>query len=151
MQRLVTAVQMQELDRQATAAHGIPGLTLMENAGRGVVESMERHLGNLAGTQPLVVCGKGNNGGDGFVVARLLLADKANPDCILLGRAADLSGDALTNYQRLVDSGLAVREASSRANIEPLFQNRKVVIDAIFGTGLTRAPSWSWPCFSSSW
>jgi NAD(P)H-hydrate epimerase len=159
MQRLVTAVQMQELDRRATAApsdggrpgqHGIPGLTLMENAGRGVVESMEKHLGNLAGsvgqgppgpTRPLVVCGKGNNGGDGFVVTRLLLTREARPDCILLGRAADLSGDALTNYKRLVDSGFVVREVASREDIEPLFQGRRVVVDAIFGTGLTRVPS----------
>ena len=141
MQHLVTAGQMQELDRRATAAHGIPGLTLMENAGRGVVESMEKHLGDVAGTQPLVVCGKGNNGGDGFVVTRLLLAKKAKPDCILLGRAADLSGDALTNYKRLADSGFTLREVSSRADTEPLLQNRKVVVDAIFGTGLTRAPS----------
>jgi len=141
MQRLVTAGQMQELDRRATAAHGIPGLTLMENAGRGVVESLEKHLDNLAGAQPLVVCGKGNNGGDGFVVTRLLLAKEAKPDCILLGQAADLSGDALTNCKRLTDAGFTVREASSRADIEPLFQNRKLVVDAIFGTGLTRAPS----------
>jgi hydroxyethylthiazole kinase-like uncharacterized protein yjeF len=150
MQRLVTAAQMQELDRQATAEHGIPGLTLMENAGQGVVESMEKHLGNLAGsvgqgppgpTQPLVICGKGNNGGDGFVVTRLLLAKDAKPDCILLGRAADLAGDALTNYQRLADSGFKVREVSSRTDIGPLFQNRKVIVDAIFGTGLTRAPA----------
>ncbi len=150
MQRLVTAGQMQELDRRTTADHGIPGLTLMENAGRGVAESMEKHLGNLAGsvqqgppgpTQPLVVCGKGNNGGDGFVVVRLLLARDAKPDCILLGRASDLSGDALTNYKRLVDSGFAVREVTSLKDTEPLFQGRKVVVDAVFGTGLTRAPS----------
>jgi len=150
---------MQELDRRATAApsdggrpgqHGIPGLTLMENAGRGVVECMEKHLGNLAGTQPLVVCGKGNNGGDGFVVTRLLLAKDAKPDCILLGRASDLSGDALTNYKRLADSGFVVREVTEGdcprtgtvpSALEPLFQDRKVVIDAIFGTGLSRAPS----------
>jgi ADP-dependent NAD(P)H-hydrate dehydratase / NAD(P)H-hydrate epimerase len=141
MQRLVTAVQMQELDRRTIAGHGIPGLTLMENAGRGVVEVMERHLGTLAGTRPLVICGKGNNGGDGFVVTRLLLAKQAKPDCVLLGRAADLSGDALTNYQRLVDSGFPVREAPSSSDIEPLFQDRKLIVDAIFGTGLTRAPS----------
>jgi NAD(P)H-hydrate epimerase len=141
MQRLVTAVQMQDLDRRATAGHGIPGLTLMENAGRAVVEFMEKHLGSLVGTQPLVVCGKGNNGGDGFVVARLLLAKGAKPDCILLGSSSDLSGDALTNYQRLKDAGFAVVEASSLTDIEPLFQGRKTVIDAIFGTGLTRAPA----------
>ena len=132
---------MQELDRRTITEHGIPGLTLMENAGRGVVESMEKHIGRLAGTRPLIVCGKGNNGGDGFVVTRLLAAKKAKPDCVLLGRAADLSGDALTNCQRLADSGFAVREVSSRADIEPLFQNRKLIVDAIFGTGLTRAPA----------
>jgi hydroxyethylthiazole kinase-like uncharacterized protein yjeF len=141
MQRLVTAAQMQELDRRAIDERGIPGLTLMENAGRGVVESMERHLGNLAGTQPLVVCGTGNNGGDGFVVTRLLLAKGAKPDCILLGRTADLSGDALTNCRRLADSGFKVREVSARTDIGPLFQDRKVIVDAIFGTGLTRAPA----------
>jgi ADP-dependent NAD(P)H-hydrate dehydratase / NAD(P)H-hydrate epimerase len=141
MQRLVTAAQMQELDHRATAERGIPGLTLMENAGRGVVESMEKHLGSLAETQPLIICGKGNNGGDGFVVSRLLLEKEAKPDCILLGKAADLTGDALANYQRLADSGFKVREVSSGAYIDPLFQNRKVIVDAIFGTGLTRAPS----------
>jgi hydroxyethylthiazole kinase-like uncharacterized protein yjeF len=141
MQRLLTAAQMQELDRRATTEQGVPGLTLMENAGRGVVESMERHLGNLAGSRPLVVCGRGNNGGDGFVVTRLLLARNANPDCILLGRAADLAGDALTNYERLADSGFKVREVSARTDIGPLFQSRKVIVDAMFGTGLTRAPA----------
>ena len=132
---------MQELDRRATDECGIPGLTLVENAGRCVVEQMHKHLGDAAGTKPLVVCGKGNNGGDGFVVTRLLLAQSANPDCVLLGRAADLAGDALTNYKRLADSGFVIHEAASRADIEPLFQSRRVVIDAIFGTGLTRVPN----------
>jgi hydroxyethylthiazole kinase-like uncharacterized protein yjeF len=156
MQRLVTAGQMRELDRRAIAECGIPGLTLMENAGRAVVEFMENHLGDLAGTQPLVVCGKGNNGGDGFVVTRLLLAKGAKPDCVLLGNSSELSGDALTNYQRLRDSGFPVREVvegdSSRPltpdsqpltpnPLEPLFRGRKLIVDAIFGTGLTRAPS----------
>ena len=141
MQRLVTAAQMQELDRRTIADHKIPGLTLMENAGRGVVESMEKRLGSLAGSEPLVVCGKGNNGGDGFVVTRLLLAKDAKPDCILLGKGADLVGDALINYKRLADAGFKVREVSTRTDIGPLFQNRKVVVDAIFGTGLTRAPA----------
>ncbi len=156
MQRLVTAGQMQELDRRTIAERGIPGLTLMENAGRAVVEFMESHLGNLAGTQPLVVCGKGNNGGDGFVVTWLLLAKGAKPDCILLGNSSELSGDARTNYQRLKDSGFPVREVPqgdslqppapdprppTPSPLEPLFQDRKLIIDAVFGTGLTRAPA----------
>ncbi len=189
MQRLVTAGQMQELDRRAMGIGGlspngdcpqtspIPGLTLMENAGRAVVEFMETHLSgkgqspkgkvpsstsasplstspleasraesSLAGTSPLVVCGKGNNGGDGFVIARLLIAKGAKPDCVLLGSSAGLSGDALANYQRLKDAGFPVREVSEggcpRTGTVPkaLFQDRKVVVDAIFGTGLTRAP-----------
>ena len=194
MQRLVTAGQMQELDRRAMGIGGlspngdcpqtspIPGLTLMENAGRAVVEFMEVHLSakgqspkgkvpsstpasplskspleasraesSLAGTRPLVICGRGNNGGDGFVVARLLLARGAKPDCVLLGNSAKLSGDALANYQRLKDAGFPVREVSEgglsphgdcpQNSIESLFHDRKVIIDAIFGTGLTRAPA----------
>ncbi|HTW90233.1 MAG TPA: NAD(P)H-hydrate dehydratase [bacterium] len=141
MQRLVTAAQMQDLDRRATAEHGIPGLTLMENAGQAVIKFMEKHLGSLAGTQPLVVCGKGNNGGDGFVVTRLLLDNGAKPDCVLLGSSADLAGDALANCNRLKDGGLSVREVSKAADVAPLLQDRKVIIDAIFGTGLTRRPA----------
>jgi hydroxyethylthiazole kinase-like uncharacterized protein yjeF len=141
MQRLVTAARMQELDRAAISENGIPGLTLMENAGRGVVDGMTKHLGNLAATRPLVICGKGNNGGDGFVVVRLLLEKKARPDCVLLGKAADLSLDALASYQLLAASGCKVQEAASRADIEPLFCSRKIVVDAIFGTGLARAPA----------
>jgi NAD(P)H-hydrate epimerase len=156
----------------------------MENAGRAVVEFMEKHLDNLAGTQPMVVCGKGNNGGDGFVVTRLLLAKGAKPDCVLLGSYSELSGDALANYQRLKDAGFPVREVPEgdcpkekgkvtmaksghssfplstlpgtvpkaggglsphgdcpQNSLESLFQDRKVIVDAIFGTGLTRAPS----------
>ena len=141
----------------------IPSSTSASPLSTSPLETSRAESG-LAGTRPLVVCGKGNNGGDGFVVARLLLARGAKPDCALLGNSAELSGDALANYQRLNDAGFPVREVSEgdcprmgtvpkterglsphgdrpQNSIESLFQNRKIIVDAIFGTGLTRAPS----------
>jgi hydroxyethylthiazole kinase-like uncharacterized protein yjeF len=132
---------MQALDRAAIEQRGIPGLALMESAGRGIVAAMERQFGSLAGLSPLVVCGKGNNGGDGFVVTRLLIEKGATPDCILLGRAAELKGDAAANWQRLGHLGFTVTEAESAADVRTLFSGRRHIVDAIFGTGLTRAPS----------
>jgi NAD(P)H-hydrate epimerase len=139
MQRLVASREMQELDHRAMTETGIPGLTLMENAGHGVVAALERHLGPVS--EPLVVCGKGNNGGDGFVVARLLHEKGARPACVLLGSARELKGDALVNHGRLAQVGLPVTEVESAAELSPLLSGRRCVIDAIFGTGLARPPS----------
>jgi ADP-dependent NAD(P)H-hydrate dehydratase / NAD(P)H-hydrate epimerase len=141
MLRLVAAREMQALDRAAVEERGIPGVALMENAGRGIVAAMERQLGSLSGLSPLVVCGKGNNGGDGFVVTRLLLEKGARPDCILLGKSSELRGDAAANWRRLGHIGLTVVEAESAADARTLFSGRRHIVDAIFGTGLTRAPS----------
>ena len=70
--KIVTAAQMKELDRRTIVEAKVPGATLMERAGSGVVVAMERTAGPLAGKTVAVLCGKGNNGGDGCVVARLL-------------------------------------------------------------------------------
>ena len=117
---------------------GIPGLTLMENAGRGVVECLEAELGNLRGRTVAIVCGPGNNGGDGFVCHRYLTELGARPVCILLSQVDRLKGDALTNAQRLLDSGVIVHEVSDPALLSSLLDGAEVVIDAIFGTGLSK-------------
>ena len=65
--RILSSGQMSWVDRETTARYGLPSLMLMENAGSGVVREMERHFGGLQGSRVLVVCGKGNNGGDGLV------------------------------------------------------------------------------------
>src|ERR671916_610194 len=92
--KIVTAAQMQALDRRTITEAGIPGSVLMDHAGTGVVRAMEEIFGSLAGKAVSIVCGKGNNGGDGFVVARLLRLRRARPQVLLIAKTADLKGDA---------------------------------------------------------
>src|SRR5437870_4201297 len=98
MTPVFTAAEMRALDARAMAELGIPGETLMENAGRGAAREIQvvvRRLGMpVRGLAVVVVCGKGNNGGDGFVVARLLSRAGARVTTVLIGRAADVKGDA---------------------------------------------------------
>ncbi|MGH7261339.1 MAG: NAD(P)H-hydrate epimerase, partial [Nitrospiraceae bacterium] len=94
--KIVTAAQMKELDRRTIEEAKVPGATLMERAGSGVAEAMARAYGPLAGKAVTVLCGKGNNGGDGFVVARLLRKQRAKVRVLLLARPGDLTGDAKT-------------------------------------------------------
>lgn len=138
MRPLVTARQMKELDRKAIEEMGIPGLTLMENAGRGVVEHLEKELGSLNGKRVAIVCGPGNNGGDGFVCSRYLKDRGAEPVCILLGKVESLKGDARTNAERLVESGAKIRELDGGAELRPLLEQSDVIVDAVFGTGLSK-------------
>ncbi len=138
MYRLVTARQMKELDRYAVEELGIPGVKLMENAGRGVVDWLEAELGSLRGKQVAVVCGPGNNGGDGFVACRYLADRGARPVCVLLGSVPGLRGDALVNARRLLDLGARILEVSAADQRLPFLEHSDVIIDAIFGTGLSR-------------
>src|SRR6476620_12412835 len=111
--KIVTATQMQALDRRTITEAHITGLTLMEHAGTGVVEAMEHAYGPLINKRVVIICGKGNNGGDGFVVARLLRRKRARPSVLLLTRAKDLQGDAARMYRRFVAASWA---ASVQAN-----------------------------------
>jgi hydroxyethylthiazole kinase-like uncharacterized protein yjeF len=130
--KVLTAAQMRAVDRR-TIDSGVPGLTLMENAGRSVVEFMRRALAPLGSQRILVVCGKGNNGGDGMVAARLLLTE-ARPAAlwvVLAGAPEELKGEALENYRRLVECGCAIA-----SEISPEMRTATVVVDALLGTGL---------------
>ena len=100
--KIVTASQMQALDRRTIVEAGIPASALMENAGKGVVATMERVYGSLANKTVSVLCGKGNNGGDGFVVARLLRRKRARPRVLLFAHAKEITGDAKQMYRRFV-------------------------------------------------
>jgi NAD(P)H-hydrate epimerase len=139
MKTIVSAKEMRRCDEITIRTLGIPGLLLMEQAGRGVAEVAARHFGPLAGKDVLVFCGKGNNGGDGFVVARHLLNEGAFLHVVLLAPPAKLEGDARTNYKILSNlsrshrSTLRIQRFSAR-----LLSRRKkpdLIIDAIFGTG----------------
>src|SRR5271157_4510456 len=103
--KILTASEMQRIDRLTTEKYGVPSLSLMENAGRSVVEFLVARLGPLASHQVVILCGKGNNGGDGLVVARLLRDQGLNPRVLLFADPKVLRGDAAVNYARLLSSG----------------------------------------------
>jgi NAD(P)H-hydrate epimerase len=127
---LSSAEEMRALDRHTIDTLGVPGELLMESAGRAVAEAA---LGLLApGGSVLVVCGRGNNGGDGLVAARHLHALGVPVRAALLGSAASLRGDAAANLRRARAAGVAIEGERWRAPASG------VIVDAIFGTGLSR-------------
>ena len=129
--KILTAAQMREVDRR-TAELGIPNIVLMENAGQRVVEFLEREYAPLQEQRIVVVCGKGNNGGDGMVVARQLFT-RIEPKWLRVVLGADpsaLQGDALANYQMLKAVGCSVWP-----KIAEEMRIATLVIDAVLGTG----------------
>jgi NAD(P)H-hydrate epimerase len=121
---------MRELDRHAIETIGIPSDTLMENAGRAVADQLLRELPE--GASVSIVCGRGNNGGDGLVAARHLHHRDVDVCVILLGEAGNLSGDAAVNLERACQVGVPLADQEWHP------PTRGVVVDAIFGTGLSR-------------
>ena len=137
--RVLNAAQMREADRRTIEEIGIPSLVLMENAGRQAVAAIEAVHNDLADRQVAVLCGRGNNGGDGFVVARTLLQRGVDVSVFLIGRVADVRGDARTNLEILGRLGLTVVEIADSEAWELHFSEVSdctLIVDAIFGTGL---------------
>ncbi|HKP87385.1 MAG TPA: NAD(P)H-hydrate dehydratase [Blastocatellia bacterium] len=144
--KILTAAEMREVDRLTTQNYGVPGILLMENAAARVVEAIEKKFGPASNKRALVICGKGNNGGDGAAIARLLHAKGAAVDVLLLGRADDARGDARTNFEtvrRLAAAPDQFRfveiDGSEQLRREATARAHNIIIDAIFGTGLARA------------
>jgi NAD(P)H-hydrate epimerase len=140
---LATAEEMRRADRRATERYGVPSLLLMENAGRGAADAIERALGVVEGRRVAVVCGKGNNGGDGFVVARHLLGRGARISAWLVGRADEVRGDARVNLDALQRAGETVAEAPDAdavARLSAQVRAADIVVDALLGTGV-RGPA----------
>lgn len=139
--QLATAAQMRELDRRATEEFGIPGIVLMENAARVFVRFLLQRTGDLSGRRVAVLCGKGNNGGDGLAIARYLFLAGARVEVYLVGSAAELKGDARTNFeiwQRLSGSVEEVRNEDFP--LREKLTGVEIIVDAIFGTGFKGAP-----------
>ncbi len=139
MQPVVSADEMRWCDRTTIEKYGIAGLLLMENAGRGVAEVMQREYGRLQGKRVYIFCGKGNNGGDGFVIARYLHSMGAMTTVVLLPSSHQLTGDAKSNYtivrrlSRVSNSTLRIEEFSERRLTK--LSSPDLIVDAIFGTG----------------
>ena len=135
---LLTADRMREIERAAMEDDRVTGLELMERAGAGVVETTLQEWPVLADSPHLAVilCGPGNNGGDGYVVARLLHDQGWNVRVYVFGEPERLPPDAYTNYRRWIERG-EVRPLLE-ADDELCATGTELVVDAIFGTGLTR-------------
>ncbi len=140
--RLATAAEMRALDRRAIEDYGLPGVVLMENAGRATFAAIRRWQGGrLAGRGVLVLVGPGNNGGDGLVIARYLSQAGCRVEIVLLARPADLRGEAASNWLIVKRLALPVRELTHEGQVdEALAGLTRVdfVVDALFGTGLAR-------------
>src|SRR6185295_4501514 len=137
--RVLNAAQMREADRQTIEEIGIPSLVLMENTGRQVVAAMEAMHSDLLERRVAILCGRGNNGGDGCVVARTLVQRGVDVSVFLLGRVADVRGDARINLEILGRLGLTVVEIADSQAWELHFSQVSdctLIVDAIFGTGL---------------
>ncbi len=133
---LYCAAQVRELDRTAIETFSIPGLTLMERAGSAAFDLLcrvwpEAHV-------ITVVCGVGNNGGDGYVLARLALQAGKTVHLLQLGEVEKIKGDALTNFDRFIEIGGEITP------FETITEECDVIVDGIFGTGLEREVIGAW-------
>ncbi|HSL47913.1 MAG TPA: NAD(P)H-hydrate epimerase, partial [Candidatus Deferrimicrobiaceae bacterium] len=135
-----TAAEMRALDARAIRELGIPGPRLMEHAGSAAAASIGRRLAPLRGKSVVIVCGKGNNGGDGFVAARTLQQRGFDVSVFVIGGVAEVKGDARTNLEILGRIGQPVVEVADETAWElhgAEITSHDLIVDALFGTGLT--------------
>ena len=138
--KLAEAAVMQGLDRRSIEL-GVPGVVLMENAGKGTVDLLVKQFGDMAGRTVSIVAGPGNNGGDGFVIARHLLQLGAKPYVLCLVDSLKIKGDALINYsivERLEINVAHIKDERDMTKFRTVLGHSAVIVDALFGTGLKR-------------
>jgi NAD(P)H-hydrate epimerase len=137
--KVLTAAQMRQIDRVAIEQIGIPGPVLMENAGLQVTSVLRDELGVDSGRRVVVVAGKGNNGGDGLVVARHLFNQGVDCPVLLIGSMEEVKGDAALNLKIARNIGVKIIEIkghSSWRKQKKWLQETPIIVDALFGTGL---------------
>jgi ADP-dependent NAD(P)H-hydrate dehydratase / NAD(P)H-hydrate epimerase len=140
--RLVKAAEMQEMDRFTIEELGIPGAVLMENAARGATRVFLEHFEPPRNSRILFLCGRGNNGGDGYVMARYLHQRGFGVSALVLSELGKITGDALTNLRIIQRMGLDVKEVAGPEQWFPcrgLLENADFIVDGILGTGLNAA------------
>ena len=133
--KVVSGQVMQLMDRRAIGEFGVAGLTLMEHAGRACAEAISASFGPGGGKWALIVAGKGNNGGDGYVIARLLRERGWDAPVLLLADPAGITGDAATNLARLDRASLIQPPAGETLPVS-LFREATLIVDALLGTGV---------------
>ncbi|MFZ0787881.1 MAG: NAD(P)H-hydrate epimerase, partial [Candidatus Acidiferrales bacterium] len=138
--KILTAAEMREVDRLTTKRYGVPSLTLMENAGKSVADFIASRFPDFKRRPIIVLCGKGNNGGDGFVAARHVLKMGASVQAYLVGDPREAKGDAATNLNRWKKAGgkLAI-DRPGEPIVPAEFAGDAIIIDALLGTGVRGA------------
>jgi NAD(P)H-hydrate epimerase len=142
--KVLTAAAMQELDRRTIDEVGLPGMVLMENAGRGAAEAIQARFAALFPGPVLVLCGRGNNGGDGLVIARHLREADWQVTTLLLAERSGLSADAAAMLKVFEASGGVVVAAPDEQRLSAalaLAAGCRLCVDALLGTGCARAPA----------
>lgn len=137
---VMTRQQVRDLDKTAIEKLHIPGIVLMENAGINCCQLIIKKMTEISASSACIVCGTGNNGGDGFVIARHLENEGVKTRIVILGSEDKLKGDALANYRIIDAMNLDILfidpddlDISTFIN---LFEDFPIIIDAVFGTGL---------------
>ncbi|MFH1311839.1 MAG: NAD(P)H-hydrate dehydratase [Candidatus Eisenbacteria bacterium] len=138
---VLTAEEMRSIDKETIRNH-VPGIKLMENAGKGVAEEIIKNIKPRKASAIVIICGKDNNGGDGFVVARLLKQKGYRPRVYLLGKSSQVKGDAEANLKRCVRNRIKITEVDrgGLSALEETLAGAHVIVDAIFGTGFAGSP-----------
>jgi NAD(P)H-hydrate epimerase len=139
MMKVANAEEMQELDRKAIETYRIPGMILMENAGRGAAEVISNTFPDLHKKKIAIIAGKGNNGGDGFVIARYLLNQGTSVRVYLLTDPKGLRGDAEINFnifQRMKGEVVSVPSSKDYVKVKKDLEKFDILVEGIFGTGL---------------
>lgn len=139
--KILDATQMRNIDRRTTERFGVPSIVLMENAALAVVDAISEHFPSC--DRVALVCGTGQNGGDGFAVARHLENRGVVPAIVIVGDRGSIKGDALTNLTVCERLGVPIYDVRSEADIETALAHvadADLVVDALFGTGLNRPP-----------
>jgi ADP-dependent NAD(P)H-hydrate dehydratase / NAD(P)H-hydrate epimerase len=131
--KIVSAAEMREIDRLTSERHKIPSLTLMENAGSAVARFLLQRYPKAR--EVIVLCGKGNNGGDGFVAARKLHEAGRQVKVLILGAAEEAKGDAGEMLKVMPLLPTSVRSPEKFSSVCPLLESADLILDAVFGTG----------------
>lgn len=137
--KLVTSRLMQQIDREAIDNVGIPGPELMENAGSGIGQRTTSDLPHVTSGKVVVICGKGNNGGDGFVIARYLDQAGSNVTVYFIGPLDKLSDDSRLNFDKAAGRGIDIHEIKDCGEL-PDDLGADIIVDAIFGIGFAGSP-----------
>jgi hydroxyethylthiazole kinase-like uncharacterized protein yjeF len=131
--------QVRDLDRLAIEQWGVPGVVLMENAGRNATDAIEQDLGEVTGKKLAIIAGSGNNGGDGFVIARHLHLRGSDVAVFVVGDAAKMAPDAAVNFGILEKLKIQTRLCTGEAlgQLADHLRGFDLVVDAVGGTGIS--------------